>query len=235
MYNIEFYEDANGHSELWDFLEELRLKAATNKDARIQLKEISLYIQVLEDNGTRLNVNITKDLDDDIWELRPGNNRVLYFYFKDDTFVLLHQFRKKTQKTPKREIERAKALPKMLITSGFSFEGYRIVKYSGYISGDDAIQIDRGTASFWDGSGATNVGEKLMQSLTIIRRNALRELKEAAYDLGCNAVIGVDFDYLTLDPQTATSTGGTVYQPYVFGVTANGNAVIIEKIEDDEA
>jgi len=123
----------------------------------------------------------------------------------------------------------------MLITSGFSFEGYRIVKYSGYISGDDAIQIDRGTASFWDGSGATDVGEKLMQSLTIIRRNALRELKEAAYDLGCNAVIGVDFDYLTLDPQTATSTGGTAYQPYVFGITANGTAVKIEKIEDDEA
>ena len=72
-------------------------------------KQISLYIQLLEDNGTRLNENITKHLDDDIWELRPGNNRVLYFYFKDDTFVLLHQFRKKTQKTPKREIERAKA------------------------------------------------------------------------------------------------------------------------------
>lgn len=72
-----------------------------------------MYIQSLEDNGTRLNENITKHLDDDIWELRPGNNRVLYlylyFYFKDDTFVLLHQFRKKTQKTPKREIERAKA------------------------------------------------------------------------------------------------------------------------------
>ena len=131
--------------------------------------------------------------------------------------------------------ELAKALPKMLITSGFSFEGYRIVKSSGSISGDDAIQIDRGTASFWDGSGATDVGEKLMQSLTIIRRNALRELKEAAYDLGCNAVIGVDFDYRTLDPQTAPSTGGTAYQPYVFGITANGTAVKIEKIEDDEA
>ena len=67
-----------------------------------------MYIQLLEDNGTRLNENITKHLDDDIWELRPGNNRVLYFYFQNDTFVLLHQFRKKTQKTPKREIERAK-------------------------------------------------------------------------------------------------------------------------------
>lgn len=35
MYNIEFYEDANGKSELWDFIENLRIKAATNKDAHI--------------------------------------------------------------------------------------------------------------------------------------------------------------------------------------------------------
>ena len=64
-----------------------------------------------------------------------------------------------------------------------------------------------------------------------IRRNALAELKEAAYALGCNAVIGVDFDYLTLDPETARSNGGTLYLPFLFGVTANGNAVIIEKNE----
>ena len=109
MYNVEFYEDANGVSELWDFLEDLRLKSATSKDARIQHKQISLYIQLLQDNGTRLPDNITKHLDDDIWELRPGNNRVFYFYHKDDTFVLLHHFRKKSQKTPRREIERAKS------------------------------------------------------------------------------------------------------------------------------
>ena len=42
-------------------------------------------------------------------------------------------------------------------------------------------------------------------------------------------MISVDFDYLTLDPQTASSSGGTVYVPDVFGVTANGNAVVIEK------
>lgn len=119
-----------------------------------------------------------------------------------------------------------KAMAEMLITSGFSFDGYTITKYSGYISGDDAISVNRGLAIF--GSGA-NVKDKLMESLVVIRRNALRELKEAAYALGCNAVIGVDFDYLTLDPQTANLSGGTTYQPYIFGVTANGNAVIIEK------
>jgi len=108
MYIVEFYETADGRSELWDFLEELRMKAATNKDARIQYKQISLYIQLLQDNGTRLNENITKHLEDGIWELRPGNNRVFYFFFENDTFVLLHYFRKKSQKTPKREIEKTK-------------------------------------------------------------------------------------------------------------------------------
>ncbi len=119
------------------------------------------------------------------------------------------------------------ALASILITSGFNFDGYTITKYSGYISGDDAVQIDRGTSGIF--SRATDVGATLMASLVKIRRNALAEIKEAAYALGCNAVIGVDFDYLTLDPQTATSSGGTMYLPYVFGVTANGNAVIIEK------
>ena len=102
MYEVEFYEDANGVSELWDFLEELRVKSATNKDARIQHKQIALYIQLLQDSGTRLPENITKHLVEDIWELRPGNNRVFYFCWRKNKFVLLHQ-------TPRREIERAKA------------------------------------------------------------------------------------------------------------------------------
>ena len=109
MYNIEFYSTEDGVSELWDFLDELQRKAATSKDARIQHKQIVLYIQLLEDHGTRLGENITKHLTEDIWELRPGNNRVLYFYHRENTYVLLHQFRKKSQKTPRREIEKAKA------------------------------------------------------------------------------------------------------------------------------
>jgi len=123
--------------------------------------------------------------------------------------------------------QKQQALASMLITSGFNFDGYKITKYSGYISGDDVVQIDRGSQGFF--SSVTDVGGSLMTSLSKIRRNALAELKEAAYDLGCNAVIGVDFDYLTLDPETANAGGGTLYLPYVFGVTANGNAVIIEK------
>ncbi|MBQ9879717.1 MAG: type II toxin-antitoxin system RelE/ParE family toxin [Clostridia bacterium] len=108
MFNVEFFEDKNGRSELWDFLEELRTRSDTNKDLRVQYKQIIFCIELLKENGTRLPENITKHLDDGIWELRPGNNRVLYFFFRDDTYVLLHHFRKKTQKTPAREIEKAK-------------------------------------------------------------------------------------------------------------------------------
>ena len=108
MYTVEFYETQDGECQVWDFLEGLRIKAASNKDARIQHKQASLYIELLQQNGTHMNENITKHLEDGIWELRPGNNRVFYFFFQDDIFVLLQQFRKKSQKTPKREIEKAK-------------------------------------------------------------------------------------------------------------------------------
>ncbi len=108
MFNIEFYSDENGKSDVWDFLEELRRQASSSKDARIQFKQLSLYIDLLANNGTMLPNNITKHIDEDIWELRPGNNRVFYFWFDGGSFVLLHHFRKKSQKTPKSEIEQAK-------------------------------------------------------------------------------------------------------------------------------
>lgn len=145
-------------------------------------------------------------------------------------FPLMSGRRREAERDAEVRADERKAFASMLITSGFNFEGYRITKYSGYISGDDVVQVERGT-NFLIGGG-TDTGSALSDALVKIRRNALHELKRAAYDLGCNAVIGVDFDYITLEPETANIVGGTTYMPYVFCVTANGNAVVIEKIED---
>lgn len=106
MYNIIFYEDKNGYSELYDELIKLSRKSINDKNSRIQLKQITLYIELLKKQGNKLSSNITKHLTDEIWELRPGNNRILYFYFENN-YILLHMFRKKTNKTPKSEIEKA--------------------------------------------------------------------------------------------------------------------------------
>lgn len=107
MYEIIFYADNDGYSELYEELQNLAEQSLTNKDCRIQLKQITLYIELLKNQGTHLPSNIAKHIIYDVWELKPGKNRVLYFYFKDNMFVLLHMFRKKTQKTPKSEIEKA--------------------------------------------------------------------------------------------------------------------------------
>lgn len=131
------------------------------------------------------------------------------------------------RKRQEEEDDKNRALASMLITSGFSFDGYKVVKYSGYISGDDAVEIKK-YKRFLEGGGVVHLGDVLCDELVKIRRNAIAELKEAAYNLGCNAVIGVDFDYLTMDQQL-TGTIGSGDLPYVICVTANGNAVVIEK------
>ncbi len=108
MYEIEFYEDINGKSEIADYIKELNRKSAANKESRINFNKIVAYFDLLEEFGTRVGEPVTKHLDGEIWELRPLKNRFLYAYYKDNKFIVLHYFIKKTQKTPKREIEQAK-------------------------------------------------------------------------------------------------------------------------------
>ena len=108
MYEIEFYEDKNGKSETADYIKELNNKAATSKECRINFNKIVAFMDMLEELGTRVGEPVTKHLNGEIWELRPLKNRFLYEYYKDKRFIILHHFIKKTQKTPKHEIEQAK-------------------------------------------------------------------------------------------------------------------------------
>lgn len=107
MFEIVFYEDENGKSDVEEFIDELTDKASTNKDARIQLDQIEYALNRLEDKGTLAGYNFVDKLTDDIWEITPGVNRVLFFTWDGNKFVLLSHFRKKTQKTPMREIKKA--------------------------------------------------------------------------------------------------------------------------------
>ena len=69
-------------------------------------------ISVLQDNGYELREPYSKYLSEGIFELRSkfGTDitRVLYFFYIDKHIILTNGFVKKTQKTPKTEIERAK-------------------------------------------------------------------------------------------------------------------------------
>ena len=108
MYTVEFYEDKDGKSEVRDYLVELAKDARTDKNARINKNKIFAYIKAIEEYGTRIGQPIVKHIEDDLWELRPLSNRIFFFYWKDDKFVLVHHYIKKSQKAPKKEIEKAK-------------------------------------------------------------------------------------------------------------------------------
>lgn len=106
MHPIYFYKDRNGHEPVKEYLQELANK--NDKDSRIKLNKIRDYVKALNVYGKQLGEPYIKHLDGEIWELRPMRDRILFVAWHEGGFVLLHQFMKKTQKTPAREIEQAK-------------------------------------------------------------------------------------------------------------------------------
>lgn len=106
MHEIIFYEDSKGNKPVLEYIRQL--SNTNGKDSRIKLKKVQEYIVVLQTYGATMGEPYMKHLDGDIWELRPISDRILFAGLVNGKFVLLHQFVKKTQKTPPREIEQAK-------------------------------------------------------------------------------------------------------------------------------
>jgi len=109
VYKVKFYRNKNGESEIVDFLDDLKKRGITSKSDRIVRNKILSYIAALEKYGTRIGEPVVKHIVDNIWELRPINNRILFFCWKDNKFLLLHHFVKKSNRTPPREIKRAQS------------------------------------------------------------------------------------------------------------------------------
>lgn len=102
-YEVILFEKDNGERPVRDFI--------WSQDSKMKAKLIGL-LDVLEEKGNQLREPYSKSLGDGIFELRcsVGNNitRVLYFFYYGERIILTNGFIKKTQKTPKKEIELAK-------------------------------------------------------------------------------------------------------------------------------
>ena len=47
MFEIQFYKDKNGKSEIIEYLDDLKVKALTSKDAKINREKILTYLKAL--------------------------------------------------------------------------------------------------------------------------------------------------------------------------------------------
>ena len=102
-FEIIFYEKEDGTEPAKEFILSL--------DKKMRTKMLRI-IEMLQNNGYELREPYSKSVSEGILELRAkvGSDisRVMYFFVIGKKTVLTNGFIKKTQKTPKEEIERAK-------------------------------------------------------------------------------------------------------------------------------
>lgn len=103
---IYFYRDKSGKEPVLEYLKVLL--SQNGKDSRIKAAKIQDYINILSEYGTKIGEPYIKHIEGEIWELRPLRDRIFFVAWVNNSFVLLHHFMKKTQKTPSKEIEKAK-------------------------------------------------------------------------------------------------------------------------------
>lgn len=105
MFFITKYTNEKGITPYDEFIKELEKNGCLK-----EMNKIKHYIELLEIYGDKLlfNKDHAKIIAYDLCELRPFPNRIFYYHCKyNDKYVLLHCFKKKTNKTPKDEIEKA--------------------------------------------------------------------------------------------------------------------------------
>ncbi len=110
MYEVYFYQDSKGNQPVKEYLDKLEKKSLKSKDAQIKYNKIDQYIEILRQYGLSAGEPFMKHLFDDIWELRPLRERILFFFWDGNAFIPLNHFTKSTQKTPKRELDKARRL-----------------------------------------------------------------------------------------------------------------------------
>ena len=76
------------------------------------ISKVTRVINLLENYGNLLRMPYSKKITKDIFELRIRGTeeiRILYSFGKTQTIYLLHGFKKKTEKTPVKEIRHAQS------------------------------------------------------------------------------------------------------------------------------
>ena len=95
-WKVRYYLDARGNNPVEEFIEVLPLDERAALSARIDF---------LAEVGNRAREPLSKHVGKGLFELRVKASRIFYCFKPGRVIVLLHGFMKKSQKTPRRELE----------------------------------------------------------------------------------------------------------------------------------
>ncbi|MDO8581128.1 MAG: type II toxin-antitoxin system RelE/ParE family toxin [Candidatus Omnitrophota bacterium] len=94
--SICFFIDERGEKPVKEFIDTLPLK---------EQAKIMAYFDELKKQGHNLRRPMADYLGEGIYELRPRDNRIFYFFYLRENAVLLHVIRKKTDKIPQGDMD----------------------------------------------------------------------------------------------------------------------------------
>ena len=105
-WELEFYQKEDGEIPVEKFLLSLTPKLRAKAYSEILLLK-KLGINIREPFSTAIKGERYKGLFELRVKFSSDNTRIFYFLYEKNTFILLHGFVKKTNKTPERELEKA--------------------------------------------------------------------------------------------------------------------------------
>ena len=104
---VRYFEDANGSIPVFDYIDSLD-QAGRGAEAARMLSDIDLLAEIGMPGAQQMGRSFSRLIDPKlrIWELRPGDHRIAYAAIAGE-LVLLHAWRKQTQRLDRRALGRA--------------------------------------------------------------------------------------------------------------------------------
>lgn len=94
--SVCFFINGRGENPVKEFIDKLPLK---------EQAKVMAYLDELKEKRHAMRRPMADHLGEGIYELRPRDNRIFYFFYLRENAVLLHAIRKKTDKIPSGDMD----------------------------------------------------------------------------------------------------------------------------------
>ncbi|MYA51673.1 MAG: hypothetical protein F4185_02670 [Chloroflexi bacterium] len=107
MYPVVFHQRPNGAIPYEEYV-----RSVYHAGQKAEAARIRAFVERLGQEGSqRLVARRWAEKMNDVWQLRPGQHRIFYFWRTGaERYVILNGYRKRSRRTPRTELARAESL-----------------------------------------------------------------------------------------------------------------------------
>lgn len=104
--NVIYFKQASGKEPVKEYIDKL---------PNILSAQVLTALKDIKENGTVMSLITCRQIEGKLWEIKLDAQRIFYVLIDGPTMVLLHAYKKQSQKAPKKELSVAKKRMKLVI------------------------------------------------------------------------------------------------------------------------